>query len=329
MKNENKPLIRSKVKIGLSLFVGFLVFSSAFAQKVSSIDNGFEKNDSELIDKYIKSLGDKTIVFDGSNIKQFWVDKTVSGQNNEIIILMTSKSKNENESDTFKIQLDNVIETQDCKIRVITKIDDLSFSITDSKMNILSDSAFEEKIINYNVSSATVHLENTESFAFGITLSTPAAEKIVQIKKIVLSFSENQESAFKGSPGFNTLSELIDAKGITIPGSDYKYYISDKKDRIYFKIPNETADQYRFFYHAYPIEKENLLEDRIASGFNNFDFNIKSKYAVVPKPYLCESEYTIIQRPLPSYNCSKIFFGQLIEKGKRLWTLDIRNFMRD
>ena len=93
MKNENKPLIRSKVKIGLSLFVGFLVFSSAFAQKVSSIDNGFEKNDSELIDKYIKSLGDKTIVFDGSNIKQFWVDKTVVSKNNEIIILLTNKNK--------------------------------------------------------------------------------------------------------------------------------------------------------------------------------------------------------------------------------------------
>ena len=124
--------------LSLFLIVSMIIsFSEAYAQ-ASSKNNS---KDQSLLDQYIKTKGPQTIVFDQSNIKQFWVDNSVISYQESFSILLNSKQDDNNESVPLKIQLSNVLGTQKCTIEVITECPDLSFSILKDSSNLLSNSS--------------------------------------------------------------------------------------------------------------------------------------------------------------------------------------------
>lgn len=160
-----------------------------------------DKTDAKLIDEYIQAKGySAAIVFDSSNIKQYWIDNSVFTNDNVVNILLSQKS-----SVPLKIQLANVKESQDCKVEIISDIKDLSFSIFDSASKELSSSTFVEQYINLYVSSSTFHLEDTRDYTFYLKLSSDLFDTL-KIRKIILSFSNNNKSRFLSSPGSSKIT---------------------------------------------------------------------------------------------------------------------------
>ena len=126
------------------------------------------KDDSILLDDYIKSKHNSGIViFDSSNAKQFWIDKSVYCKDNVINIQLEQAKNASFESVPLKIKLVNVNEAQDCKVDLISETPNVSFSILNEKSATLSKSSLEEKFIDYNVYSSTFHLEDAKDFSIG------------------------------------------------------------------------------------------------------------------------------------------------------------------
>ena len=86
------------------------------------------QNDDALLNQFIRSQGEGIIVFDASNIKQFWIENFVSSQNG-LINIQCSSFQNR----PLKIQLANINEAQDCIVDVITITDNVSFSVLNER----------------------------------------------------------------------------------------------------------------------------------------------------------------------------------------------------
>ena len=156
-------------------------------------------NDSALLDSFIQSKGyGSAITFSSANIKQFWVDKSVVSQDSLIKILVE-----ESKSIPYKIQLANVSIMQDCKVDIISNNPDLRFSILNNDSKIISESEKEDNFINYNIASASFHIDNTNNFSFYLQFSSSKDE--IDIIRIILSFSDNKY--YLASPGKLIISE--------------------------------------------------------------------------------------------------------------------------
>ena len=179
---------------GLGLII--LLIISAFSL-VAKADSEYDK----LLEKYISSKGyNGIIIFNSSNIKRYWVDVDVVSNGDQIEIASLSGL-----SIPLNVSLINVDATLDCKIDVISNEQDLSFIVSDSKSQKLSESRFEEKFIDDYIYSTSFHLEDTLNNSFFITFFSN--KKIIPIKTIVLSFSKNKESTYLSSPGSIKLSK--------------------------------------------------------------------------------------------------------------------------
>ena len=154
--NNNNSL---KVKTGLekasrltALFLSFALFAQVNAQNAKS------DSDEELLNRYAGDKGAGIIVFDASNIKQFWIDSSVERGDNSIEIVMNGNNVKGFESIPMKIQLANVREFQDCKVEMIVDTNDVGFSALDEKNKVLSVSSLEEKLLHYTIVSSVFHL---------------------------------------------------------------------------------------------------------------------------------------------------------------------------
>lgn len=180
------------------LFCGvlFSVFC-IFAQ-----NNNSEKTNSndQLLNQYVKSKGNAIIVFDFSNIKQFWIDNSVVSKNDSFEILLNKPNTKSFESIPLKIQLANVNETMDCLIEVITDTDDFSFSVLNNSSKVVSTSSPKEDFLNYKVASAVLHLENTIGSLFSLKFESKILSSL-SMKRVILSFLDNKNSSFLVSPG--------------------------------------------------------------------------------------------------------------------------------
>ena len=184
------PLLKEKTIYG---FAFILLFFSLFAHAQNSA-----QADSNLINSFIKSKGyTYPIVFDDSNIKQFWIDKSVVSQNGFITIF--NSTGNLSDLSPLKIQLANVNEAQDCKIEMITESSNVVFSIYNTQNRKLSSSVQDDDFINYHVFSSSFHLEDTPDTVFFVKFSAPLSE--IRIKKIILSFEENKNGSYLAYPG--------------------------------------------------------------------------------------------------------------------------------
>ena len=319
------------LKMSLLLFA-FASTSVVFAQQKK--DSGAD--DETLLNQFVQSKGYvQTIVFDSKIIKQFWIDRNIISRNNVIEVFL-SAIKNKRQTLPQNIQLANVIETQDCKVDIITENRDMSFSVVDSKGKVLSSSSQTEEFLQYSIASSEFHIEDLNGFSFGIVFSSEKSD-VLRIKKIILSFSRNENSAYAGSPGFDRLLKQIDEEGVeipqvyengeVIPNSEARYLISKENNKMYLKIPTKQAiEDCSIIYRVFPVDKKNIEN---SGDFNVCDFSLKSNKVAIPKPYLSKSPFTIVQCTLPAYKISKIRLGMITKKEgearKRMWFINITN----
>ena len=186
-----------KIKRLTTLFMGVLFLSFLFRTNAS-----YGIDDSKLLDEFVQANKYySSIQFDAANIKQFWIDNSVSCKEDTINIILSN-----NQSVPFKLQLINVYESYDCKIEVITDNSDLSFSVLDSKEKTLSKSEKEKDFIQYHIFSSLFHLEKTPDNIFYLRFASKTSD-VLRLKKIVLSFSHNPNSLFHSTPGKLQLSK--------------------------------------------------------------------------------------------------------------------------
>ena len=190
---------------------------------INYAQKGPDPSEETLIDQYVQSKN-SVISFDASNIKQFWVDKSVVGMDNNINIIMNKSESGWFESIPLKIQLANVAVNQDCKVVVITENSDVSFSIADSNLKTLVSSVQGENFLYYCTYSTDFQLVNTQKFIFNIIFSSKK-DDVLKIKKIFLSFSQNKD--FLSSPGELHLSE----ENISFSNCSL-----EKKDEVSFSV---------------------------------------------------------------------------------------------
>ena len=253
----------SKMFPGLSRVTSFRAFKSGGKMIVASIallsctlyaasETSFEQNDKKLINQYIESLGySHPIIFDSSNIKQFWIDKSVLSKDNNINILL-SHSQSGFTSVPQKIKLANVHEAMDCTIDLITERSDISFSVKNEKDKEIAKSSANNDFITYKVFSATVHLEDVQNETLFLVFNS-ATKDYITIKDIVLSFSKNKNSQFLLSPGLLKVSKenvsiynasFVDGQAFTLKGkstqisSQKKILVQDNTLKLTGNIKN-------------------------------------------------------------------------------------------
>lgn len=314
-RSEHNGIFKSFV----ILLVCFLSMTLCSQTPKSDSDSQNDK----LIKDYFNSKGyTALIVFDSSNIKQFWTNKTVYSSKGVINIVLSNK-KEQFEDELQRIQLMNVFETQDCRIDVVAETPNLSFSVYSSdKKTVIAESKYKEDFVQYHVFSSVFHLEDTSDFSFYLRFSADEPVQSISIKQIVLSFSNNANSHFPGSPGFNALLEEIDNNGIASTKGDIKYIVKRDLGKVYIKVPNESLDTYRFFYAIYPLDKKDLPPERLQIGYINKDFSTKEKYIKIPCQPNSDIKYSIIQQTLPTFECSAILIGQF-DSNQRFWEVDL------
>ena len=162
------------------------------------------KANKDLLEQYIKTKGAGIILFDASNIKQFWISNTVYAKKDTINIALKKTNTMKWESEALNIKLANVNNAQNCTIEVISKNADLSFFVFNASSQIIADSSSQEYFVNYHIVSSTFHLEDTQDLSFDLRFQSNECDTL-EIDKIVLSFSNNDNYLF--SPGKTKISQ--------------------------------------------------------------------------------------------------------------------------
>ena len=215
-----KSLLVPSIKVASIITATFLAFvfclTGNAADNSKNKETGVLSKDDDLLNQFIKANNNSPyIVFDASNIKLFWVDKSVLAKDDMINILLSRNDGKFFTSVPLYVQLANVNEAMDCKISVVSGNSDLSFSVSDSKNELISQSNDKQDFLNYNVVSSLVHLEKTQGKSFKIAFQSETAE-VIRIKAIVMSFEANKKSIFLSSPGTLNITKdnsiLSDAK---------------------------------------------------------------------------------------------------------------------
>lgn len=316
MKKENHSIIMYN-KIKCFFYLSMTFFSCFYANAAPN------DADIEMFNQFITAQGiSQTITFDASNIKQFWIDNSVISKGKDIMISLDGNNPQKQQSSIpLKIQLDNVCETQNCRIDVFTEDPNISFVIENKSKTIGKSQPLDDFILLHDLSS-TIHLEDTNDFSFNIRFISKDNKSSVSIYKIVLSFSENKESSYLGSPGYNLLLKEFNKNGIETSNPQILYLVSEKHNKLFLKIPDDEGFDNPFFYHIFPVNSSDLEPGRTV--FNNKDFTLKKEKIIIPKPYSSKSVYTILQCQLPTYRFSRLRLGQFRRSdGKQLWSLEL------
>ena len=206
----------------------FLFFSGniLFAQQSGST------SDEQLIDQYIQSAGSGTIIFDSSNVKQFWIEKNVVSNDGSIKIIPTLRNSGF-DNPPLKIQLANVNETWDCEVKIVSQTKDVKYQILNNASKVLSSSQKEEDFMNYSVNFSVFHLEDTPASSFAIKFLSNSGETI-SIKKIALSFSPNKASNFLASPGeLKITGDSIETKSKVSKGNGDSFSVTGTHSVIF------------------------------------------------------------------------------------------------
>lgn len=310
-------------KLSLHFLFSFAILATLPVNSLCADSAKDKLNDSSLVEEFIKAKGySNAIIFDSSNIKQFWIDHSVLSKDNSISICLKDRT-----SEPLNIQLANVLETQDCTIQVVTEDQNISFTILDKDSKSISESHQEDDFIQYHIFSSVIHLEDTQDFSFKIRFFSEN-NSLISIKKIILCFSDNKQSRYIGSHGFEQLTKEIENEGESVADSDVKLKINKENNKIFVRIPTELAnsENMKMFFHIYPLDKKDLDPNRDKFGFNNMDSLLNSKKVIIPKPYANKSQERIIQIDFPKYPFSKIEFGQYnTENFESIWKYSYTN----
>lgn len=251
----------------------FSCFAMAFSL-LNGIAVSAQNNDSDakLLDDYIASKGyQDTIIFDASNIKQFWIDNSVLSRNNAIDIILSSQN---NKSVPLKIQLAGVDQSLDCNIDVITNDSTVSFLVSDQSNKTISSDNVNNVFINDHIISSSFHLSEAKGFSFNLLFSSKSSDTI-SIKKIILSFSPNKDFDILRSPGtikigINDVTAstqvekeddnlVFSATGVnTRIVSQKRIYVADNELTSSIKIKNIGETPTRIYLGFAPYTQEGL-----------------------------------------------------------------------
>lgn len=183
------------------------------AEDESAISLDPMQGNSDVINEFVKSKGyENSIVFDASNIKMYWTDRSVVSKKEEILLLL-NQDKNTFKSNPFPVQIANVNVTLDCVIDIISKKQNINFSVLDNNLKPVSSTASSDSFLDYNVSSQSFHLEDIPQFRFNLVFNSAKDPSLV-IDKIVISFIPNK--SFLTGPGCinitndNVVSSTVD-----------------------------------------------------------------------------------------------------------------------
>ena len=213
----------------LFALTALLIACPLFAQGTNTASD----NDNALLTEYVKSKGNGIIIFDASNIKQFWIDKSVVSKKDSFEIVMNEKKERGFESVPLRIQLANVNETMDCNIEVIADVADCGFSVLNDSNKAISVSSAGDKFLHYSIVSSVFHLEDTLNTSFKILFHSKT-ENILSFKKIILSFSDNKNSRFLASPGVLKIThDIITVSSAQISESNQSSFsVIGKRSRV-------------------------------------------------------------------------------------------------
>ena len=208
----------------LCMLLGTLLSGVTLAQTQNNHDNA------KLIDDYIKSVGYSShIVFDASNIKQYWVSNSVISQDNLIKILLKRNESNQYESEPLKIQLVNINDSQLFRVDVISDNNNYSFEIDDSYKTVSSSTGNE--FIQYKIESSSLHLEGFSDFSFFLKFISPDSDSL-SIQKIVLYFSEGKSKQTLETPGYLNISKNDVPLAKEVENDNNSFIVSGRKNNI-------------------------------------------------------------------------------------------------
>ena len=199
--NETKNYVHTRLKRKIfSLMIGFFFCSfMLFSKDNSSLAKPSPLEIDNLLEQYVTSLGARVIVFDPSNIKQYWIDSSVLKKDDTFEISLR-ESINGFTSNLLPIKLIHVDESQDCHVEIIAETKDFSFEIVDAKKKSISEPLSVKSFLLSTSCSTSFHLEDTADLSFYIKFESPVASSL-SIRKIIVSFSKNAKSSFLASPG--------------------------------------------------------------------------------------------------------------------------------
>ena len=120
------------------------------------------------------------------------------------------------------------------------------------------------------------------------------------------------------------VNEVIAKSVPLVISSGYDVYIDDGR-LIYRKQPCAPADmEPRFYAHIFPVNSEDLPDDRKQYGFGNLDFYFLHKGSALPMGWQSGDTCWAV-RELPEYPIAKILTGQYILQDtgyKHLWEVE-------
>ena len=267
----------------------FLASLLIYAQYVNKTKTDVESNEA-LLNQYVQSKGENIIVFDSSTIKQYWIDKSVVSRNGFFEVFLLNDKASKLESIPLPIQLANVWENQDCTVDVIADSSNIGFSVLSSDNKVLSSSSSRDNFLNYSIVSSTFHLEDTKKFFFHLVFNSSDNKEIIQIRRIILSFSKNLDSKFLCSPGIlkvarnnSTITPVqtekaTDATTFSVTGKSRifvfakKIYTTDNTLESSVTVNNtgRIATQVYVGYRIYS-------KDHVFLDSRNYPFNAKSR----------------------------------------------------
>lgn len=264
-----------------------------FAQNKTT-DNASVSNDA-LIDQYVSSKGQEIIVFDSSNIKQFWIDKSVYSKDNNINISLNKNKEKSFESIPLAIQLANVNETLDCTIEVIIESPDIDFHVFNKSSKAIATSTRKDKFLQYGITSSSFHLEDTTNSSFSIVFKSPKTD-ILSIKRIILSFSKNEKSSFSSPP----------QKDFFTPDSIVAWDNAQSKPKIESNPNNKAYSVLGKFTvisskEAFPLLNNKLISSVKIKNIGNEEASIKLGYE-----FLDQDKKKIDSRNYPFNGTTKI-----------------------
>ena len=302
--------IQSLAIITCSITIAFM--ASLFAKD--------ENENRKLLDQYIESQGlNNSIVFDSSNIKQYWIDKSVVAKDNSILIQLNKKNAKVSESIPLKIQLANISESLDCTVKIITTDPVFSFSILNNKSTNISESIKQESFLTYHILDSTFHLEDTDNFIFSLVFNSESSSSI-SIERVVLSFEKNKNSIFNGKTEYDYVVQEMKDKAQKVSNSEVRYLIDSKRNVLYLRVPSEISDINYYYYLVTPTNKKDMLPGREQYGYNNFDGEIQKGF--INHGTNTDDNNKYLKVYLPAYEYSSLEVGQLDLANKRkIWTL--------
>ena len=104
----------------------------------------------------------------------------------------------------------------------------------------------------------------------------------------------------------------------SVKSRGYDVYV-DEGRLIYHKQPCVTADtEAKFYLHIFPVDPDDLPEDRKQYGFNNWDFYLLHQGPYLPMGWQSGDTCWAV-RELPEYAIARIRTGQYIPGDKRIW----------